>query len=245
MNDSLGSRMKFGIIIPSTNTTVQPEMDAMRPEGVTNQVGRIPMDNLRFDSDEDFEKIVRISSQVDDTAVTLMTCEVDHIIMGVAPDAFWEGENAGENLKQAVRERTGLEMTVASDAMLAAFAAYGGIKRLAVIAPFTPDRDITAFYTSNGYDVVGVKGMGATSAVNISQVSEERLRAAVTELDSPNVDAIIQVGSNLPMARVAAEGEEWLGKPVISANAATYWHALRTNGITDQVPGQGTLLEQK
>ena len=44
---------------------------------------------------------------------------------------------------------------------------------------------------------------------------------------------------------IAAEGEKWLGKPVISANAATYWHALRTNGITDQVPGQGTLLEQK
>jgi len=157
MKDTLGSRMKFGIIIPSTNTTVQPEMDAMRPDGVTNQIGRIPMDNLRFDNDDDFEKIVRISSTVDEAALTLMTCEVDHFIMGVAPDAFWEGENAGENLKKIIREKTGLEMTVASDAMLAAFVAYGGIKRIAVIAPFTPDRDITAFYKTNGYDGAGCR----------------------------------------------------------------------------------------
>ncbi|MEQ8249338.1 MAG: arylmalonate decarboxylase [Alphaproteobacteria bacterium] len=243
MKDTLGYRMKFGIIIPSTNTTVQPEMEAMRPAGVTNQIGRIPMENLGFDSDEDFEKIVRISSTVDEAAVTLMTCEVDHFIMGVAPDAFWEGENAGENLKSVIRQKTGLEMTVASDAMLAAFAAYGGIKRIAVVAPFTPDRDITAFYRANGYEVAGVVGMGATSAVNISQVSERRLREAVVALDAPDVDAIIQVGSNLPMARVAAEGERWLGKPVISANAATYWHALRSNGIMDRVRGQGRLLE--
>tara|TARA_B110000196_G_C20579318_1_gene401223 strand:- start:133 stop:267 length:135 start_codon:yes stop_codon:yes gene_type:complete len=30
--------MKLGITIPSTNTTVQPEMGAMRPEGVTKEI---------------------------------------------------------------------------------------------------------------------------------------------------------------------------------------------------------------
>src|SRR5256885_17241533 len=36
MTDSLGSRAKFGVLAPSTNTSVQPEFDAMRPWGVTN-----------------------------------------------------------------------------------------------------------------------------------------------------------------------------------------------------------------
>ena len=40
MTDSLGFRAKLGIIAPSTNTSVQPEMDAMRPFGVTNHFGR-------------------------------------------------------------------------------------------------------------------------------------------------------------------------------------------------------------
>ena len=44
MTDTLGWRKKFGVIIPSTNTAVQPEYDAMRPLGVTNHVRgfRIP-----------------------------------------------------------------------------------------------------------------------------------------------------------------------------------------------------------
>ena len=36
---------------------------------------------------------------------------------------------------------------------------------------------------------------------------------------------------------------ENLGKPVIAINAATYWHALRANGITDQFSGHGPLFE--
>jgi crotonobetainyl-CoA:carnitine CoA-transferase CaiB-like acyl-CoA transferase len=34
MADRLGYRLKLGIVIPSTNTIVQPETDAMRPPGV-------------------------------------------------------------------------------------------------------------------------------------------------------------------------------------------------------------------
>ena len=41
MTDSLGFRKKFAVIAPSTNTSVQPEFDAMAPRGVTNHFGRI------------------------------------------------------------------------------------------------------------------------------------------------------------------------------------------------------------
>ncbi len=46
------------------------------------------------------------------------------------------------------------------------------------------------------------------------------------------------------MVKLAAMAELWLGKPVIAINAATYWHALRTNGIADKVAGCGRLLEE-
>ena len=41
MTDSLGYRMKFGVIAPSTNTSVQPEYAAMTPHGVTNHFSRV------------------------------------------------------------------------------------------------------------------------------------------------------------------------------------------------------------
>ena len=44
------------------------------------------------------------------------------------------------------------------------------------------------------------------------------------------------------MAQLAPELEAHLGKPVIAINTATYWHALRKNGIEDKVEGFGPLL---
>ena len=47
MVDVLKSRMLFGVVMPSTNTVVQPEYDSMRPKGVANDLSRI--NNLNED----------------------------------------------------------------------------------------------------------------------------------------------------------------------------------------------------
>jgi maleate isomerase len=52
----------------------------------------------------------------------------------------------------------------------------------------------------------------------------------------------VQLGTNLPMARLAAVAEFWLDKPVIAVNTALYWHALRRAGIMDRIEGFGALL---
>ncbi len=41
MVDALGYRKKIGIVVPSTNTIVGPECEALRPRGVTNHVARL------------------------------------------------------------------------------------------------------------------------------------------------------------------------------------------------------------
>ena len=68
-------------------------------------------------------------------------------------------------------------------------------------------------------------------------------RKAIRELDGDDVDAIVQVGTNLSMIRLAAAAELFLGKPVVAINTATYWHALRACGIADKKGGFGLLME--
>jgi len=67
----------------------------------------------------------------------------------------------------------------------------------------------------------------------------ETLRVALLKLDGDDIEAIVQVGTNLSMVRFAAAVELWLGTPVIAINTATYWHALRANGIQDRMEGFG------
>jgi maleate isomerase len=73
-------------------------------------------------------------------------------------------------------------------------------------------------------------------------VTEAQLRDAILAVNGSDVEAIVQVGTNLAMARLAPQAETWLGKPVIAINTAIYRHALRASGINDKIDGWGPLL---
>jgi maleate isomerase len=121
-----------------------------------------------------------------------------------------------------------------------------GARRIGVITPYQPvaDANVHRFFTESGYEIDRIVGLRCPTAVAISRVEEDRLREAILELDKPDVDAIVQVGTNLSMVRLADEAERWLGKPVIAINAATWWMALRANGFEDKVYGAGGLLRE-
>jgi len=95
-----------------------------------------------------------------------------------------------------------------------------------------------------GFEVVRLTGLKCASPRLIAHVQPQEVRSAFLELDGDDVDAILQVGTNLAGMAVAAEAERWLGKPVLSMNAITYWHALRALGLDDKVEGHGRILEE-
>jgi maleate isomerase len=51
MPDVLGHRAKFGVLVPSTNTVVEPDFHRMAPAGVSVATGRIFIGNARMDDD--------------------------------------------------------------------------------------------------------------------------------------------------------------------------------------------------
>jgi maleate isomerase len=247
MPDSLGSRAKFGVLVPSTNTSVQPEFDAMRPAGVTNHTSRILIPDNPVRNDADFSQLmVDIRAALMNAVDAAMTCRPDYLVMGMSAETFWDGVDGSAALQRRIEERAGVKVAMGSDACRAALAAYGGIRRIAVITPYMPvgDAQVVRFFSECGFEVAALKGLKCASPVQIAHVAEKTLRDAIIELNDPSIDAIVQVGTNLAMARLAAIAEFWLDKPVIAINTATYWWALRQNGITDRIEGFGSLLMQ-
>ena len=245
--DSLGWRMKFGVVVPSTNTSVEPEYDAMRPPGVTNHTSRIAIPNDPVRNDDDFNLLIqRVKAETINAVDQVLTCEPDYLILGMSAETFWDGLDGSKALQEKILCRGARGVSLGSDACQAALSAYGGVKRIAVITPYMPvgDAQVHKFFTDCGLDVATIKGLRCASPVLIAHETEATLRDAILEVNAPDVDAIVQVGTNLAMARLAAEAERWLGKPVVAINTATYWHALRTNGIEDKVPGFGRLLAE-
>ncbi len=246
MVDSLGYRLKLGIVAPSTNTSVQPEMDDMRPVGVTNHFARVFIPDNPITSDADFEQLmVDIRASMEGAVEQVITCDPDRLVMGMSSETFWDGAAGAAALKKRMREVAGgRPVTMGSDAVNDALQRYGKIRRIAVVTPYMPvaDKQVQRYFEDCGYEIVALEGLKCASPVQIAHTSERQLRAAILKVDDPSVEAIVQVGTNLAAARVAAMAEFWLDKPVLAINTAIYWHALRTSGIDDKVQGFGSLL---
>ncbi len=246
MPDTLGYRKRIGIVVPSTNTTVQPECEMLRPRGVTNHTGRSTIVERPLNSEQAFFEHMAMMREGMTVAIDqIMTAGLDHLIVGIALETFWGGVAAADKLKAELEQRAGVSISMGSTAALAALKAFGA-RRIAVLTPHQPrgDEIVRAYLQEAGIDVVRLKGLAVKTPRMIAQVPVDDIRKALRELDGDDVDALLQVGTALPTVAVAAEAERWLGKPVLAVNAVAYWHALRHCGIEDRVYGCGRLLEE-
>jgi maleate isomerase len=249
MRDVLGWRCKFGVIGPSTNTIVQPDFDMMRPPGVTNHYRGIFTPNAKAVSNDTFMAGTKlIGENVLDAVRNVMTCEPDYLVMGMSAVTFYNGAAGADAFQAKVEKEAGIGISIGSHSSTAALKAYGGVKRIAFLSPYYPvaNAEVKRYFTESGFEVVRDIYLECKSWTAIAEVPPDVLRDKLIALNGNgrDIDAIIQVGTNLSMVRLAAEAEQWLGKPVIAINTATYWHALRKNGITDKIYGLGRLLEE-
>jgi maleate isomerase len=249
MRDVLGWRCKFGVIGPSTNTIVQPDFEMMRPPGVTNHYSRIFTPNADAVSNDTFMAGTQvIGNNVLDAVRSVMTCAPDYLVMGMSAVTFYGGVAGTDAFQAKVERESGVGISIGAHSCTAALKAYGGVKRVAFLSPYYPvaNAEVRRYFTDQGFEVVRDIYLECRSWTAIAEVPPDLLREKLIELngDGRDVDAIIQVGTNLSMVRLAAAAELWLGKPVIAINTATYWHALRQNKIMDKIPGLGRLLEE-
>jgi len=248
VTDSLAPRGKFAVLAPSTNTSVQPEFVAMRPWGVTNHHSRLIIPDMRVTGERSFMAMMdAIRGALFPALEAALTCDPDYVVLGMSAETFWDGVRGSTALHKKLRKTAKRGVAMGSDACRAALRAYGrGIRRLGVITPYMPvgDRQVRRFFTECGYEVVNLVGLKCRSPTLIAHESKKTLRDAILRVNRGKVDAVVQVGTNLAMAEVAASAEFWLDKPVIAINTATYWYALRDYGIKDKIYGWGSLLAQ-
>lgn len=246
MVTTLADRAVFGVVIPSTNTVVEDEYNLARPPGVSFHAGRIFIRNEALDSNAAFEALLEdLRVEIRRAIRDVMTARPDHLVMGMSAETFWGGAEGNERFERLIRDLSGLEVSTGASACKAALRQLGA-RRIGVITPYQPvgDDQVRTFFTELGFEVAAVKGLRCPSATSIANVPLATIRDAFLSVDGPAVDALVQAGTNLPVVKLAAELEMELNKPVIAINAATLWHAYRTNGIEDRLEGFGRLLEE-
>jgi maleate isomerase len=243
----LGQRARFGVIIPATNTVVEHDFTMIRPDRVTFHYGRMYLPNPSLANDEEFLALLdQIRASIDVAVRDAVSAKPTAMLMGMSAETFWGGVEGNAAFEARIAERSGgLDVTTGASSCRDALQAFG-VRRISVFSPYQPvaDRQVGTFFTEAGFDVVRITGLRCPTATAIAEVPPSHLEEVVATLDGDDVDAIVQVGTNLSFVRQAADLEDRLGKPVVAINAATLWRGLRSAGIDGRIDGFGALLRE-
>lgn len=231
MADTLGHRAIIGVMTPAMNTVVQPELELLRPQGVTNQMQRFRLGGET------------VSDDIVEEAEKLMDCNPVALCIGLTTDAGPGGVQKLASRCGELAARIGVPVCNASEADHAALRAFGA-KRVAVVTPFNAEVDkvVQANVEQAGFTVTAIKGTEAPTLPEICETPLDKIRDVFRQVAEADCDAFLQVGTALPVVAMIDALERELGKPIVACNAAVYWQTLRAVGIDDPVPGFGRLL---
>ncbi len=249
--DYYGYRKKFVALVPSTNTVVEHEYHRMAPAGVLVATRGCVIPPFHVRTEDEFVAMVKaIGAATEQGLLDSLTLKPDHVIFGYSAETFWDGKERSDRefarYNAIAQEVAGCSITFGAQAIQDALACYPGVRRIGVVSPYMPvgNNMVEKFMGDIGYEVVRMAGHSSPGPVEIAHEPFAKSRELVREVDGDDVDLILQAGTNLPFAPLAAKLELELGKPVLAINTITFWHALRTNGIPDRMPGFGSLAEE-
>jgi maleate isomerase len=255
-NWQIGKRARIGVVIPSTNTGVEYDLQKFALDGVTWHPSRfwIELRNWADESDatgEDsstvFERFLDlIRDEIPLSIRNVLSANITHLMLGMSAETFWGGLEGNIAFEKSIRDQIGdIGLTTGAEAVKTALEAFGA-KTISVITPYPPvgDDNVRRYFSDIGFNVAHVHGLNRPSATSIAETPLRDVTAALRAVDRDDVDAIVQCGTNLSCADLFPALEHWLGKPLIAINVACVWHALRACGITDKISGRGRLLEE-
>ena len=154
--DARGWRGKLAVLGPSTNTIVQPDMDDLRVAGVTAHYARIFVENLAVGDNASFKVLTdAITKSVDEAVKSVLTCQPDHIVMGMSAITFYGGIAGAEAFRARIAAISGLNVSTGAIATAEALKRFGA-RRIAFLSPYFPNAnaEVKNFFEEHGFEVM-------------------------------------------------------------------------------------------
>ena len=228
---------RIGLLVPSSNTTVEPEFYRALPKDVTLHVARLPLVQIAADS------IAGTADHIETQSRALATADVDIIVLGAAAPSFLKGLGYDREMAKKIEAASGKRATTTSTALIEALK-HLGISRAVLGAAYDDKVNAIAkeFLEANGFNVLGAHGLGLVDNLVVGRLDASSAYDLAKKIDRPDAEAIVLACTNWKTMDVIERLEKELGKPVLSTTQVSIWAALRALGRTEGVPGYGRLL---
>ena len=120
-----------------------------------------------------------------------------------------------------------------------------GVRRIALVHPpwFTEQSNERgrAYFQARGFDVLSARPI-TPPRPSMSELRAEEVYHWIMANTPRQAEAVVQGGGGLRIIGAIEALERSLGRPVITANQATFWKGLEITGARAKIPGYGRLL---
>ncbi len=233
-------RGRIGLIIPSSNTTMEPEFWSLfSVNGVSVHTARLRLERV------DAQSLRRMARRVQEAATLLSTADVDVIVYGCTTGSLVEGVGFDVRIAEAIERASGRPAVATATAVVNALRQLKAY-RVAVATPYIDElNDLEKkFLEESGFEVVDIKGLGILDNLEIGRLPAWRVYRLARSVNTSRADALFLSCTNMPTLRVIDALERDLGIPVISSNTASAWAAARLMGVKPTFTTGGMLLRE-
>lgn len=234
-----GRRGRIELVVPTGNSVMEPEFQRMAAEGVTTYANRIALKNITKDA------LLEMEHDTARAAAGIATVRVGVIAFGCTSGSFVGGPGYDDKLIKIIEDETGVAATTTTSAVMRALEVLN-VCRIALVTPYTDQvNEIeVAFLQAVGIEVTNWKGGGIIETADIQECDPEISFQRACEVNSDQAEAVFISCTGFRSVENLEKLEARLGKPVISANQATYADCLRILGIADVAAGYGSLFDK-
>jgi maleate isomerase len=236
-----GWRARLGFLIPPGNPTVEPELIALTPPGVSVHFSRLVARGPAGTHQRQEERNRSQIEHIDESAALLAMVKPNVIVLAHTATSYTLGRSAEAALLQRLQSQYATPCATAFGSVAAALRELG-VKRVALGTPYWEEitRKGKTHLEEHGFEVVSHGRL--ENVTDIYEQTAERAYRLGREVDCPEAQAVFLSGTGMPTIKILEALEQDLGKPALSANSAMMWHALRLAGVRHSISGYGRLL---
>lgn len=242
-DDGNGTDLRIGLIFMASSIVMESEMWAMAAPGTAIHTTRIKLPKVTVEGIEEMMN----APELRQAAELLASAPIDVLCFGGTSASFLHGTAYDHALIEKMKGwAPGLKITTASTASLAALREVNA-SSIVLATPYVDGVHARAirFLEENGHKVVADGNLGIDTDQALAEVPIEQIYDMVCDLDRPEASAVFISCTNFWSVGAISALEDRLGKPVISAVQASFWHCLDIAGVNGAKEGYGQVFNRR
>lgn len=240
-------RARIGVVVPVTNTNLEPDMGLLRPDGVSVHFARAGGYDLDAVPDSDQMRQFALSS-LDQVVSDLSAVRPDLILYGCTSATLAHGPAFDREFCDSIKARAGVGAATAAGALVNALT-FLGAQKIAFSSPYVAalNDEAIGFLDQSGFETVSRKDVEEDLG-NYGQgaLTPDEVYALGQAADSPQADALVLSCTEMRSVEAINALERDLAKPVVTSNQAMMFTACVMLGLEPaSVPKFGRLLSDE